>query len=216
MINFTKDKNYLAQQRLKAVAGNLQFIGISTLMTRAGDKESTSYWDSFTGWVSDTAESVANSIMSGAEWIEGEVVDVANRTNEYMESNYSSYEMLNQYMSGTGEDYAMRETSWERVSVYAKEKIGTKYNEGSSFTVDDKTYYQCQVSFYDNIDLGAAFGTSTVYFDSNGNPAGFKDTYNFDSKPWGERTVVGELSTRIGDELPGESYDIKYGVQKPK
>ena len=40
----------------------------------------------------------------------------------------------------------------------------------------------------------------------------FNDTWDFDSKPWGERSYYGEVLTRIGNAwLPGRPFEITSG-----
>ena len=73
------------------------------------------------------------------------------------------------------------------------------------------------VSFYSSSEYDKAFGTATLYYNSKGNIIGFFDHYDFDSKPWGERSVKNELITRAVETVsPSEAKDfkIRYGYSK--
>ena len=73
------------------------------------------------------------------------------------------------------------------------------------------------VNFYSSSEYDKAFGTATLYYNSKGNIIGFFDHYDFDSKPWGERSFINELITRaIETASPSEAKDfkIRYGYSK--
>ena len=73
------------------------------------------------------------------------------------------------------------------------------------------------VNFYSSSEYDKAFGTATLYYNSKGNIIGFFDHYDFDSKPWGERSFINELITRaVETASPSEAKDfkIRYGYSK--
>ena len=73
------------------------------------------------------------------------------------------------------------------------------------------------VNFYSSSEYDKAFGTATLYYNSKGNIIGFFDHYDFDPKPWGERSYRNELITRaIETASPSEAKDfkIRYGYSK--
>ncbi|MFN4144414.1 MAG: hypothetical protein ACK4GN_01230 [Runella sp.] len=69
-------------------------------------------------------------------------------------------------------------------------------------------------SFYHNEKFRFAFGTATIYYAQNGNPMGFYDRYDFDSKPWGQgKTTKAEAITRMVRQFSppnARSFDITY------
>ena len=73
------------------------------------------------------------------------------------------------------------------------------------------------INFYSSSEYDKAFGTATLYYNSKGNIIGFFDHYDFDSKPWGERSFINELITRAVETVsPSEAKDfkIRYGYSK--
>lgn len=126
-------------------------------------------------------------------------------------------ECFDNYWSGNG-DMDMSDDTWSGVSSYAESTIGSNYQNGEQVTIDGSTYYKNSVSFYGNSDYDCAYGTATVYFDSNGNAAGFSDDYDFNSMDWGERSVVAEIGTRtigaLGEAHGAEDYSIYYGIHE--
>ena len=73
------------------------------------------------------------------------------------------------------------------------------------------------VSFYSSSEYDKAFGTATLYYNSKGNIIGFFDHYDFDSKPWGERSVKNELITRAVETVSSseaKDFKIRYGYSK--
>ena len=72
------------------------------------------------------------------------------------------------------------------------------------------------VSFYKSSEYGLAFGTANLYFDLQGNPIGFRDYYDFDHQPAGQRSTSAEGKTRAvakASEIAnrGTPYSITYG-----
>ena len=73
------------------------------------------------------------------------------------------------------------------------------------------------VNFYSSSEYDKAFGTATLYYNSKDNIIGFFDHYDFDPKPWGERSYRNELITRaVETASPSEAKDfkIRYGYSK--
>ncbi|TAM92963.1 MAG: hypothetical protein EPN39_21215 [Chitinophagaceae bacterium] len=70
------------------------------------------------------------------------------------------------------------------------------------------------VSFYSSPEYDKAFGTATLYYNSKGNIIGFYDKYDFDSKPWGERSTKNEIITRSVEMFSPDKardFDIDFG-----
>lgn len=95
--------------------------------------------------------------------------------------------------------------------------LSTSIVSQSQVTINGTQYTKTLVSFYANADFDQAYGSATIYYDSNGQAAGFFDNYNFDSKPWGVRPyrfevqtrAVGTAGTTFGN---AQSYEICNGV----
>jgi hypothetical protein len=79
----------------------------------------------------------------------------------------------------------------------------------------DDGYYTASISFYEtNYDLYFSFGTATIKYVIDNNMikfTAFKDTYNFDPKPWGSRSVVNEIIARVYNNIAeGTEFCIYY------
>jgi RHS repeat-associated protein len=73
------------------------------------------------------------------------------------------------------------------------------------------------VSFYSSTEYDKAFGTATVYYNAKGNVVGFYDYYDFDSKPWGQRSTKNEIITRAVEFVSpnnAKPFSIRYGQSK--
>lgn len=126
-------------------------------------------------------------------------------------------ECFDNYWSGGG-DMELSDDRWAGVSSYAESTIGANYQNGEQVNINGNTYYKNSVSFYDNSEYNCAYGTGTVYFDNYGNAVGFNDDYDFNSMPWGERSIPAEIGTRtigaIGEAHGAEEYTISYGIHE--
>lgn len=126
-------------------------------------------------------------------------------------------EYFDNYWSGNG-DMEMSNDTWSGVSSYAEGIIGADYHSGVPVMINGSSYYKNSVSFYGNSDYDCAFGTATVYFNSNGDAVGFSDDYDFNSMDWGERSIVAEIGTRtigaLGEAHGAENYSISYGIHE--
>jgi len=73
------------------------------------------------------------------------------------------------------------------------------------------------VSFYSSPEYDKVFGSATLYYNNQGNIVGFYDLYDFDSKPWGERSIKNEIITRmvnIVSPSTAKPFSIRYGQSK--
>lgn len=76
-------------------------------------------------------------------------------------------------------------------------------------------YCTASIDFYDSgFDLKYSFGKASVKFYSKGlytRLLGFHDRYDFDSKPWGTRSMSAELITRgYNSAVNGTPFEIYY------
>ena len=112
------------------------------------------------------------------------------------------------YMSGTGLDVLLTKDQFDNLMRHAEVDFTT------AELIDDD-FFIANVSFYDsNLDLHLSFGTATVKFRFENNKIefyAFRDTYNFDPKPWGVRGAVNELMVRVYNKMSnGTQFGIYY------
>jgi RHS repeat-associated protein len=73
-------------------------------------------------------------------------------------------------------------------------------------------------TFYNSSEYSLALGSATIYYNQAGTPVGFYDNYNFDSKPWGERSYMNEIKTRgvsaAGSAHEATPFNIYYGLHQ--
>ena len=77
--------------------------------------------------------------------------------------------------------------------------------------------FKCSVSLYGSNEYDYAFGTATIYMNSEGNIVEFYDFYDFDSKSVGQRSFQSELKTRTVSYFSPDTakpFAIRYGYSK--
>ena len=113
------------------------------------------------------------------------------------------------YLEGHGEDVFL--TKEQFIDVLSHGRIDY---DNAELGADG--YYTALISFYDtNNDLKNSFGVATIKYkildDNSIKFSAFKDTYNFDPKPWGVRSVKSETITRTYNAITnGTSFSIYY------
>ena len=112
------------------------------------------------------------------------------------------------YLFGNGSTYNMSKERFDDIAIVAKS--GAVSSE-STVTIGGQTYTKKVVSFYSSNQYDYAFGRATVYYDSAGKAVGFKDRYDFNALPEGERDSLAEHLTGLASGL-GTSFNIFYGV----
>lgn len=151
------------------------------------------------------------SVMTGGNFWEGASIGLTTAGLNHLQHQSGRHNfvtrLLRHYKQGNGEDYILSHYEFQ----YLMEN-GKIIND--TITMGDDGYSTANISFYgSNFDLANSFGTATVKFkqSSNGNQyIAFKDEYNFNPKPWGERSHTAEILTRIGAMLNGVSFMIYY------
>lgn len=113
------------------------------------------------------------------------------------------------YLYGEG-DVVLPDEQWVKV----KKIVGTiNPSENTKYKIieGDKTYFSKHVSFYDT-EFANSLGTSTITFDSNGNPIGLYDPYDFDDT---NRPFINQILADIGSAIiyviGGNDYIITKG-----
>ena len=151
------------------------------------------------------------SVMTGGNFWEGASIGLTTAGLNHLQHLSGRHNfvtrLLRHYKQGNGEDYML--SHYEFQYLMENGKIIT-----DTITMGDDGYSTANISFYgSNFDLANSFGTATVKYkqSSNGNHyLAFKDNYNFDPKPWGERSYGAEILTRMGAMLNGVSFMIYY------
>lgn len=122
-------------------------------------------------------------------------------------------------MTGQGQDIKLTKSQFED----ALDLVGLgrgQYGPPNILTEDGRIIktswggYKASFSWYDT-KYENVFGGATIIFDQHLNPVGLYDKWDFDWKPWGERSVKGEIKTRAGGwKLKGGTpFEVKYGKQ---
>jgi hypothetical protein len=122
--------------------------------------------------------------------------------NDYEQS------LFQKYWKGTGTDTNLSSSRFNDAMSHAS--TPTSYDDVS---INGVSYKRGTVSFYGDDSYDFAFGSANVYYNSQNQPVGFSDTYNFDE---GKRSLLPETVTRIvgafGEACNAKSYKIYYGV----
>ena len=131
-------------------------------------------------------------------------------------SSEFSKNMFENFWNGGG-DIELTGKQFAGILLYLKknnvkgEKVKNINLKGKSGIIYPGSSYN--YSFY-GTEYERAFGTSTIYYNSKGNVVGFYDVYDFDSKPWGKRSLKNELITRgvnLVSSRSSQSFKIRYG-----
>ncbi len=132
----------------------------------------------------------ANGAVSGAfvHMFNAENIGALGNAIRHRLDSIFEKRMFTRYWLGRG-DYTLTSSEFKDITN------GLNLKEGAN-----------QVSFYNNSKYNGAFGTATVYADSNGNAIGFYDKYDFDMKSWfGEGSRSSFLSEIKTDLVYGAS-----------
>ena len=119
------------------------------------------------------------------------------------------WELKNHYITGEGEDVFLTKEQFTELIIHGK-------IDYANAELGEDGYYTTSISFYEtNDDLHYSFGTATVKYkvldDNKIMYSGFKDTYNFDPKPWGVRSFKNEVITRTYNIISnGTDFSIYY------
>jgi len=141
---------------------------------------------------------------------------VQSQINDYLYSHPGgafSSDCFNHYWEGSATPLILTSDRFSDIRNYAAEYKATNI---ATFNSGGQTYYQGQVSFY-GTPYELSFGTATITYNSQGQPVGIQDTYNFDAR--NDRDLQSEIKTEavnIAGTLCGaHSYYISYGTIFP-
>ncbi|MBR5911809.1 MAG: hypothetical protein IKZ55_07465, partial [Bacteroidales bacterium] len=113
------------------------------------------------------------------------------------------------YLEGNGVDIFL--TKDQFIDLVSHGKI-----DYANAVLGDDGYYTTTINFYEtNNDLECSFGVATIKYQVLENNtikySAFKDTYDFDPKPWGVRSTRNEIITRTYNTITnGNSFSIYY------
>jgi hypothetical protein len=116
-----------------------------------------------------------------------------NAIRSYAGSKFSK-ELFENFWLGKGV-YYMRLSTFQQISDFI-EKSGSNI-EKKTIELSGKRYFVATYSFYASAIFDKVLGRAAIIFNSNGRPVGLYDTYDFDPKSWGDRSISNETKTRL-------------------
>ncbi len=124
--------------------------------------------------------------------------------------------MFKNYSNGTG-NVRLEENEFQRLVTFIRTSVNLKAIHGYDVMLENgkqgKSYI---ISLYGTPEFDHAFGTATIYVDENYEVVGFMDIYDFDSRPWGQRSYKSELLSRFIKTFSpkkAKPFKITYGLQ---
>lgn len=134
---------------------------------------------------------------------------------QYSNSEFERELFIN-YISGFG-NMQLAVSDFQKVKNYATQNVDLINYPGFTIQLNDgNTGKALIISFYKFSRFNHAFGTATIYIDDNNKIVGFLDYYDFDSRPFGERSYVSEIITRsikLFSPRKAKPFKITYGLQ---
>lgn len=128
-------------------------------------------------------------------------------------------DIFGNYWLGLG-DVELTGAQFSGILMYIKNNNPNTSNEQNVTLkgASGKTYFGKSkiVDFYES-PYARLLGRSTLYYNSKGNIVGFYDKYDFDSKPWGTRSLKNEIITRSVNFVSpkcSSSVNVRYGYSK--
>lgn len=128
-----------------------------------------------------------------------------------------SKNMFENYWKGEG-DVELSGKRFAGILMFVKEKnpkigdpLKVKLNNGDGTFSEGNARV---VNFYTSSEYDKVFGSATLYYNKQGNVVGFYDFYDFDSKPWGQRSTKNEIITRAVEMVSpsiAKAFSIFYG-----
>lgn len=121
--------------------------------------------------------------------------------------------LVEHYLVGSATSYTLSDEAFSKF-VSAMQESGRLNGELSPVPGMPDGVSQQQVSTY-GTSYALAVGSTTLYY-MGGRPVGYRDYWDFDSKPWGARPLPAELETRGAggamDALGGKPFWVEYGI----
>lgn len=114
-------------------------------------------------------------------------------------------DMFERYWLGQG-DMVLTKAQFTEIAELAKAQGADKI-KGTVTTYNGRPATVKVISFYGTAHANS-LGSATLYYDAEGNAIGFYDYFNFDPKPWGQRSFSAEVKTRMVN-LDGYMFDAK-------
>ena len=140
---------------------------------------------------------------------------LGNKIKNRLDSEFEK-PLLENYWNGNG-NIELTSLRFEEIKQYLLNVVDFRHVKGFEVILSDGTKGKAFiVSFYGSKEYGHAFGTATVYTNDNYEIVGFKDYYDFDFRPFGERSFKAEAISRIIKGVSpkkAKPFNITYGLQ---
>ena len=131
-----------------------------------------------------------------------------------------SKDLFENYWNGNG-DKELTDKEFLGILLFLKKNGTSTGNSTDVNLIDDDGSsapgYVKVVSFYNSKKYALAFGSASIYYDSNNRVVGFYDRYDFDKKDWGSRSVSNEIKTRMVNNVSpsnARAFSIRYGYSQ--
>ena len=144
---------------------------------------------------------------------------LGNQIRNKAGSNFSK-DLFENYWNGNG-DKELTDKEFLGILLFLKKNGTSTGNSTDVNLIDDDGSsapgYVKVVSFYNSKKYALAFGSASIYYDSNNRVVGFYDRYDFDKKDWGSRSVSNEIKTRMVNNVSpsnARAFSIRYGYSQ--
>lgn len=121
--------------------------------------------------------------------------------------------LVEHYLGGMETDYTLSDDAFNKF-ISEMQKDGRLNGDLLPVEGMPDDVFQQQVSAY-GTTYALTSGTTTIYY-RGGKPVGYRDFWDFDSKPWRSRPVKAELETRgaglLLNFLTGKPFWVDYGI----
>jgi RHS repeat-associated protein len=137
---------------------------------------------------------------------------MGNKIRERAGSEFSK-NLFENYWTGGG-NIELSGKRFAGILMYIKDNVPEAKNPQVITLSNGTQGIQRIVNFYSSTEYDKSFGRATVYYNKQENIVGFYDYYDFDSKPWGERSTKNEFITRAVKFVSPQNatpFSIKYG-----
>jgi len=140
---------------------------------------------------------------------------VGNQIWNRLDSDFER-KVFEKYWKGNG-DLELTRLRFEKIKEYLRIVVDFRKAPGYDINLNDGTKGKAFiVSFYGSKEYGHAFGAATVYTKDNYEIVGFWDYYDFDFRPFGERSFKAEAISRIIHAVSPKKampFNITFGLQ---
>lgn len=129
-----------------------------------------------------------------------------------VQGKLSAPSLYEHYLGGSGSDYRLTDQSFNDF-IYEMQVQGKNPAKADPVPGVDGLF-QVTVNSY-GTKYENAVGLATVYVNKDGKAVGYSDWWNFDPKPAGARSKMGEALVDTAAHLPGKPFLVLYGITPP-